>query len=302
MRAYRGAGAGVVLIVGDDEWTARALAAALEPAGFQVAHAATLDAAQRRLRAAPPDAVVVVARAGDPGGPALCQALRADAAVTAETAIIGVTPAAGGREQRLEWLRAGAWDCLGFPLLAEEVVLKLRRCVDAKRRADRGRAAALVDEATGLYTPRGLRRRVREVLAEAARLRVPVACVAIGTDGGDAALRGRVVRALRAHARMSDVIGWWSGSDLVVLAPGTDAWGAERLAARLAAAIEATSPAAGEPAAAVTVRAGYEALAPEPRALADPDDLLRRASAALGQARIAAPGARIRRFTHEESG
>jgi PleD family two-component response regulator len=295
MRAYRGAAAGAfVLIVGDDEWTARALAAVLEPAGFRVAHAATAEAAQRQVREAPPDAVLVVARAGDPGGPALCRGLREEPAVTAETAILGITPAAGAREQRLEWLRAGAWDCLGFPLLAEEVLLKLGRCVRAKQQADRGRAAALVDDATGLYTPRGLRRRVRELLAETARLRLPVACVAIGADGGDPALRGRIAQALQAHARRSDVLGWWSGSDVVVLAPATDAAGAERLAARLADAIEAAAP--------VTVRGGYYALPAEPGALADPDDLLRRASVALGQARTASQGARIRRFTREESG
>ncbi len=302
MRAYRSAAAAFVLIVGDDEWTARALAAVLEPAGFRVAHAATADGARERVRAAPPDAVLVVARAGDPAGPALCRALRDEPAVAAETAIIGVTPAAGAREQRLEWLRAGAWDCLGFPLLAEEVLLKLGRAVRAKHQADRARAAALVDEATGLYTPRGLRRRVREVVAETARLRVPVACVAIGADGGDPGLRGRVARALRAHARISDVIGWWSGSDVVVVAPATDGAGAERLAARLAAAIEATPAAADEPAAPVAVRAGYYALSLESGALADPDDLLRRASAALGQARAAAQGERIRRFTQQESG
>src|SRR5581483_5861341 len=68
------------------------------------------------------------------------RALRDEPAAAAETAIIGVTPAAGAREQRLEWLRAGAWDCLGFPLLAEEVLLSwAARCVRSTRPIARGR-------------------------------------------------------------------------------------------------------------------------------------------------------------------
>src|SRR2546426_11838292 len=57
-----------------------------------------------------------------------------------------------------------------------------------------------------------------------------------------AAIRARVTQALQTHGRLSDTIAWWNGTEFAVLAPATDAVGAEQLARRLSAAIENEPP------------------------------------------------------------
>src|SRR5205807_1243168 len=98
---------------------------------------------------------------------------------------------------------------------------------------------------------------------------------------------GRCVQALKASARLSDVIGRLSPTEFAVLAPGTDAAGARRLAERLASSVSTPST-TGEPATAGStatpsprVRCGYEAVANVGYAPIEPVDLLVRAAAAV---------------------
>src|SRR5207247_3316585 len=104
-----------------------------------------------------------------------------------------------------------------------------------------------------------------------------------GSGGGGTTSLGRCIQAIKAAARLSDVIGRLSTSEFAVLAPGTDAAGARRLAERLAssvAATTATSTAGAAAASPVRVRCGYEAVANVGYAPIEPVDLLVRASAA----------------------
>ena len=115
----------------------------------------------------------------------------------------------------------------------------------------------------------------------------------------------RCVHALRSSARVSDVIGRLSPMEFAVLAPGTDAAGARRLAERLAKQVQATAalppgPPAPDTAAAgiatpLGVRAGYEAVANVGYAPIQPVELLVRASAALRTGKAEGAGW-IRRF------
>ncbi|OLB11333.1 MAG: hypothetical protein AUH07_09640 [Gemmatimonadetes bacterium 13_2_20CM_70_9] len=159
-----------MLIVSPDEWATRALASVLEPAGYRVLRAATAADAREGARRAQPDVILIAAELEQPSGEELCRELRRDPAVSPATPILGVSAATVARERRLSWLRAGAWELLGFPLDGEELLLKLDGYVRAKREADRAGAGVLIDETTGLYNGRGLRRRAREVVAEALRL------------------------------------------------------------------------------------------------------------------------------------
>src|SRR5205085_10420650 len=104
----------------------------------------------------------------------------------------------------------------------------------------------------------------------------PLACVVLAVDLEQQELApsqqgtgvvGRCVQALKTSARLSDVIGRLSPTEFAVLAPGTDAAGARRLAERLAGSVSGPST-TGEPAAAGAaatpsprVRCGYEAVA-----------------------------------------
>src|SRR5206468_12102733 len=127
-----------------------------------------------------------------------------------------------------------------------------------------------------------LARRARELGSQAFREHGPLACIVLALDlepveaeegaagggsggGGGTTSLGRCIQAIKAAARLSDVIGRLSASEFAVLAPGTDAAGARRLAERLAGSASAATVAmragTGLPPAPIRVRRGYEAVA-----------------------------------------
>src|SRR5213078_2312102 len=180
--------------------------------------------------------------------------------------------------------------------------------VHAKLDADRARTEGLLDAETGLYNRQGLARRARELGSQAFREHGPLACVVLALDlepiepaagPQPGTSLGRYVQAIKAAARLSDVIGRLSATEFAVLAPGTDAGGARRLAERLASSVSATTvaPAAGgaPSSAAVRVRCGYEAVANVGYAPIEPVDLLVRAAAAVRTGK-ADSGGWLRRF------
>ncbi len=128
-------------------------------------------------------------------------------------------------------------------------VLVLHR-VGASGRAERAalRRSALTDPLTGAANRRALTELVDYEIARHARLRHSFAVVALDLDGfklvndrfghpaGDGLLRD-VAEALRQVVRDQDTVARLGGDEFCVLAPETDESGAERLAARVAAAI-----------------------------------------------------------------
>src|SRR3989454_6798080 len=210
------------------------------------------------------------------------------------------------RDQRIAALRAGAWECIAPPHEADEILLKIGAYVRAKLDADRARAEGLLDPMTGLYNRQGLARRARELGSQAFREHGALACVVLALDveapapGSESAANVvvRCVHALKSSARLSDVVGRLSLTEFAVLAPGTDAAGARRLAEPLASSVQtsATAPsAADERLAPLRVRCGYEAVANVGYAPIEPVDLLVRASTALRTGR-AESGSWLRRF------
>src|SRR5690349_153296 len=210
------------------------------------------------------------------------------------------------KADRLKALQAGAWEVLSLPLDAEEFLLKLQAFVHAKTESDALREEGFVDRVTGFYSVRGLARRAREVGAEAFRRRSALACIVIGIEPAsgdtpnadnatlDAALEV-VAKAFNGTARSSDVIGRLGRSEFAVIAPATDAEGAARLAARLADAVEANR-AGAQGMGALTLRAGYEAVADLHDTPVEPVDLLVRATAALRQVRTSGGNDRMLRY------
>lgn len=305
---------GVALIASGDEWSARTLDSVLQAAGHRVVRVSTGAAALEGARSVRPDVIIVAAPLPDLDGVALCRALRRDVVIGPGVMIVGVAWEAMTREQRLSWLRAGAWEVFGFPFDPAELVLKLERYLEGKRNALRAGGEPFVDETSGLYTERGLKRRAHELVAEAVRLHTALACVAFGAESqtgeraraadalSPAAVRGRVGRVLRTHARLSDTVGWLNGGDFAVLAPATDALGAAQLAQRLVQAV-AAAPGPGRTAAegipGPAVRAGYEAVTDVYATRVDAEDLLARAGAALASARARGTADLIRRFEGE---
>src|SRR5207237_8232893 len=259
-----------------------------------------------------PDLIILDAELPDMPGADLCRTLRTDPRVSSSTPILLAVREPASRAQRLAALRAGAWECITPPHDADEILLKLGAYVRAKLDADRARAEGLLDSVTGLYNRQGLARRARELGSQAFREHGPLACVVLAVDLEPQELApnqqgsgvvGRCVQALKTSARVSDVIGRLSPTEFAVLAPGTDASGARRMAERLAKQVQATAAsappttpdAAGGIAAPLGVRAGYEAVANVGYAPITPVEVLVRASAALRTGKVEGTGW-IRRF------
>lgn len=299
------AGLPLVLLAGNGQEATRWLRGLLEGGGYAVLQERSGQHALDRARTTEPDVILVDAELPDMQGVELCRTLRADPRVSSSTPILLTIRDAATRAQRLAALRAGAWECIAPPHDADEILLKIAAYVHAKLDADRVRTEGLLDAVTGLYNRQGLARRARELGSQAFREHGPLACVVLALDvepvesaqprGGTSL--GRYVQAIKSAARLSDVIGRLSATEFAVLAPGTDAGGARRLAERLAGSVSATTldSAAGGGAAPVRVRCGYEAVANVGYAPIEPVDLLVRAAAAVRTGRLDS-GSWLRRF------
>jgi diguanylate cyclase (GGDEF)-like protein len=279
-----------VLIVDDQEWSTRSLESILAPSGFAVMRSYTARNGLERARAHAPDIVIVDADLPDGSGFDLCRALRGDSRLGERTPILLSCPERLSRQQRLDAFRAGAWDIIGYPVDAEELVFRLEAYAKAKFEFDRHQDAGLIDEPTGFYNLKGLQRRADELSAWAYRAGAALACVVFSPmtsaqDVQDATsdLIRAVSHALKAAGRQSDVIGRLGQNEFAVLAPNTDSEGAVKLAERLAEVIRSGSE--GEAGARVQLRAGYDAVANARETPASAKDLLRHATIALRKTR-----------------
>ncbi|HVH67105.1 MAG TPA: response regulator [Gemmatimonadales bacterium] len=294
----------LVLLAGNGQDDTRWLRSLLEGNGYAVLQERSARHALDRARTTEPDLIVVDAELPDMSGVELCSTLRGDARVPSSTPILLAIREPASRAQRLDAFRAGAWECITPPHDADEILLKIGAYVHAKLDADRARAEGLLDSVTGLYNRQGLVRRARELGAQAFRDHGPLACVVLALDldpgshlsGPGAVNLSSQVQAMRSAARLSDVIGRLSSNEFAVLAPGTDAGGARRLAERLAGSVSGASRTGiGDTGAPVRVRCGYEAVANIGYTPIEPVDLLVRAAAAVRTGR-ADSGAWLRRF------
>ncbi len=278
----------LVLIANDQEWTARSLETILVAEGYAVSRAFTGRQALDRALAERPDLVILDRQLPDLDGPEVCRLLRADTALGPTVPIVITTAGPAGRTQRLEAFEAGAWEFFGQPLDAEIVSLRLKTFLAAKRSADDFRRQSLIDEVTGLYTPRGVERRARELSSEASRQRQPLACVVFGADDqvlvaavtSAEAIARRIGQAFQRLGRSADVYGRLGALDFCVVAPATTAEGARRLVERISEAAHAAVQ-DSDGTAPVTLRAGYCAVSDYGAGEMDVSEMIQRAEAAM---------------------
>lgn len=284
----------LVLLANDQEWSARSLESVLGPHGFASVRAYTGRQALELARRVHPDVVIVDSGMPDITGMEICQRLREDPDFPRSTPIVVTTSGPASRAQRLEALRAGAWEFLTQPIDAESLLLKLNLFVQARREIDRSRDESLLDPTTGLYNVRGLARRAREIGADASRRRAPLACVAISpivdsipasADELDARIAEHVSDVCRRMARSSDAVGRLGRAEYAIIAPSTDPDGAVRLVERLREQVEAAPLVVGGESYHVRFKAGYSAVANFAQSSVDAVELLLRAASALRQAR-----------------
>ncbi len=242
----------LVLIANDQEWSARSLETILGPRGYAVLRSynarQTLDLA-RRVR---PDVVILDMRFADGDGRDVCRTLREPGYLGSATPILMTSSDPGHRGEQVAAYAAGAWDYVLLPLDGEVLLHKLDTFAAAKREADRLREEGLLDPTTGLYNARGLARRAREIGAEASRRRDALACVALipapadGSEFDESTADDVVSRVaeklggvLRRTGRTSDAVGRLGRTEFAIIAPATEAAGAQRLAERVQAAVAA---------------------------------------------------------------
>ncbi len=286
-----------ILIASTDEWTSRSLASILAPHGYVVHKTFNRAQTLAHIRITPPDALIVDEHLPDGDAYALCRSFADENLLSPSTPVFLALQRTPTRRDRLVARHAGAWECLGDPLDAEELTAMLEVFVAAKLDADEARAAGLVDDVTGVYNPRGLMRRAEELAAHAARRHVAMGCIYLMSEiepgpgappeSGDPPLwlERRVAAVLRSTARHSDAIGRLGPNSFAIIASDTDADQARQLAERLAAAIVAESAAPSvHRLPRLRVRAGYHGVAKFDPPL-DIKVLMLHASVALQRAR-----------------
>ncbi len=299
------AGLPLALVAGEDEGSAGRIEELLSANGFAVLRAPNGQHALARARTTNPDIIFLEAVLSDMSGLELCRTLLGDPQVSHSTPILVTTPHDPTREQRIEALRAGAWECIGRSTDGGELILKLHAFMRAKLDADRSRAEGLIDPTTGLYNRQGMARRVQELGSYAFREHGSLACVVLALDlepdaaaAGDTAAAAilKSVQALKSNGRLSDVLGRLGPTEFAVIAPSTDPAGALRLAERMVQAIRESSTAGGQSLPVRQVRVGYEAVSNVGYAPIQPVDLLVRASAALRRGTAEGGRSWIRRY------
>ena len=293
----------VVLVVSDQEWSARSLESILMPNGYAVLRAFTGSHGLERARLHSPDVVIVAQSLPDSDGLALCRALRDQRAVPDSVPVLLHLAERPSRAERLMALRAGAWDVLAPPIDAEEVILRLDAYVRAKREADRAQERGLVDVATRFYNAAGLEARAGELAAWAQRNDEPLACVVLGFARAGTADDAEVTRAVHAMsevlhriARTSDTIGRTSRTEFAVLAPGADEAAAVRIAERLAAQLRPSLSSPSDRFPSLELRGGYDSVRDAHQSPLKGPELIQRATIALNRARSSHTGVWLRPF------
>jgi PleD family two-component response regulator len=294
----------LVLIASDGEWFARSLESVLELNGYEI-HRTTgggraLDAAHE-VR---PDAILLDDAHSDMSTLGLCRALRDDPLFDHSTPIVITSSAPSAHRVRTEAFAAGAWDYCGQPLDIEALLLKLATFIRARR--ELAMAQSLTDPLTGLHSPLGLEQWAKKLGAMALRKHESLACVAVTAttalaDGGPSEedqigseALNRLADVCHAQSRRSDVVGYLGQSRFAILAPDTDAPGAQKLIARLREAL--ATP--GNEERGSFLRAGYCAITNFSSPTVNPADLMRRAEAALQYAEVS--GYDDRTFSFDE--
>ncbi|HEX8944323.1 MAG TPA: response regulator [Gemmatimonadaceae bacterium] len=295
----------LVLIASDGEWEGRSLESVFELNGYSVIRVERGRRALELARRTPLDALFLDAGLADMGGVEVCRALRDDPLFDHATPIVITSSVPAAHRVATAAFAAGAWEYCSQPIEVETLLLKLGTFIRARRALRDAEAGLLIDPSTGLFTSSGLVQWAKQLSARAVRKREPIACVAVmpqtmsdtrvWSSGEHASEEitneilnhdalARVVDVCREEARRSDVIGYLGQSRLGILAPDTDAEGAQMFVGRLTRALEKAVPSEGRSKA--FLHAGYCAIADLSAVDVEPTEMLRRAEIALDHAQV----------------
>lgn len=309
----------LVLLIDDEEWTARSLESILKPEGYAVLRAYTGSQAVELVSKVLPDVLLVDFHLPDITGVNLCSRLRELHTIRPSTPILIFSSGRLTRQDELDAFDAGAWGILSPPFNPQELLGRLQPLVAAKRDVDHVLESSFLDPLTGFYNVQGLMRRIAEISAETGRSGRPLAWVVLGPsrpsedgvdlsgptpDLGDWVGPKELTRALgellTASTRSSDAVGRVGDSDFLIVAPGTDEEGALKLAERVLGTLD-KGTSKHELLARLEMMARFYSASGSPSETVHPEEVLRRATSALRQkdstTQKPPPGSRVRPFS-----
>jgi two-component system cell cycle response regulator len=253
-----------LLIVEDSPTMRRVMRRFLDSTGYEIFEAGNGEEALAVARRERPDVIMLDRQIPVLDGYGVLAALRDDAELS-DVPVVLVT-SHGEPEDVAEGLRRGAHDYLRKPFEQPELVARVQAAMRTKSVRDelRARNAQLerlvsTDVLTGMLNRGAITEHLRALVSRSRRHDRPLSVVLIDVEGlgavnaqyghaaGDTVLRA-VARRVREVMREEDACGRWSGDELLVVAPDTEAEGAAALVERLGAAAgaEAVALDAGE--------------------------------------------------------
>jgi diguanylate cyclase (GGDEF)-like protein len=237
-----------ILLVDDDAVTIQLLARILHGLG-NLRFATDGAEALRLAREAAPDLILLDAQMPGMGGFEVLRALKAEAAL-AQVPVIFVT---SQREPAFEvaGFEAGAVDFITKPVNAPLVIARIRAQLRVKAMADELRRISATDALTGVANRRCFDEAIDREWRRAQRSGEPIALLLADVDhfkayndryghpAGDVCLR-RIAAVLRSVSlRPADVVARVGGEEFAVILPQTPRQGAEQMARRCLAAVDA---------------------------------------------------------------
>jgi DNA-binding response OmpR family regulator len=280
------------LIGCSDEWMCRSLETVFAERGFKVTRSVSGKQALKLARRGGFDVLMLDERMDELSGLEVCIALRDDPLFDHATPICVISQSHTTLPSRTAAYAAGAWEYCHQPVDFDALFLKIRTFLRAREELAAARSGSLVDPLSGLYTAFGLQHLAEQLGARAFRNHEAFACLAFSpqqdpsepgqrrTTDEEILAFDDVAQVVRGQSRKSDVVAKTGDSRLAILAPDTDAKGAQLLVARLQRELDATSKNATSPGS-VRLRAGYCAVSDLAAANVDLTELVRRAESAL---------------------
>ena len=250
----------LVLLASRETGEMRDIETALFSAGYRVVTARNAHETLQKARNHQPDAIILDAALDVPTFE-LCQSLRQDPSLSPASPIMLTRAHPGTRAERIEALRAGAWDLQADSDL-EELLLRLSVYLQAKTEVDLLTTECLVDRGTGLYNAHGFTQRAEELGALATRQGLAAACAVFRPteELPTRATSDKLGLAFKTIGRLSDAIGRTEHTEFAIFAPATDAWAAARLVRRLSDRVIEEVGYVPEKGKRIALRSGYSAV------------------------------------------
>jgi two-component system cell cycle response regulator len=280
-----------VLVVDDTPLNVKLLTLRLEYEDYIVNTAANGLEALAKIEADKPDIVLLDVMMPGLDGFETCRRIRANPA-TAHIPVVMVT-ALRDVDDLVRGFEAGADDFLTIPVNSLALIARIRSQLRQKRYSESLLEQSLIDPLTGAFNCRYLEAQVPRLIARCRAAHKPIAVLMIDVDhfkrindehghaAGNHVLK-EIVNRITSALRPSDLVARMGGEEFAVVMPETDLHAGHRIAERLCSRIAGTLVAD----VAITVSIGAAVIPPDTEE-EEPDSALRRADAALYEAKRA---------------